>query len=197
METKRPYLVGITGGIGAGKSVVARIVASMGYPVYDTDCEAKRIMCESDVIKNALICHFGENAVIGECINNRHIASSVFGNSEALTLLNGIVHPHVIRDVKLWNSRQVSPVTFVESAILYQCGLDTTVDEVWIVEADIETRIRRVMARSGLTADEVRRRIASQSDGIARHHDRERTLINDDKMPLVSQILHLLKNLQI
>lgn len=185
-------LVAITGGIGSGKSVVARIVSTMGYAVYDSDAEAKRIMDKSPAIKKKLITEFGEKAVVGSQINRKYIADIVFNDPLALNRLNEIVHPEVIADLVRWKAGKVA---FVETAIPYQSGIDKLVDQIWEVTAPTRIRIERVMRRSNLTCSEVSERIRAQSVAIVPTHPHEFRIINDDVTPLLPQVMELLKGL--
>lgn len=129
-------LIAICGGIGSGKSVVCRIVAAMGHEVYDCDSRAKEIMDCSAEIKNAIACRVHREAIAPDgSIDRRRLGEIVFSDAEALARLNSIVHAAVREDLALWAARRPGKLLFVETAILYQSGLDAMVDEVWDVEA--------------------------------------------------------------
>lgn len=191
-------LVAITGGIGAGKSVVSHIVAVMGYPVYDTDANARRIMDTSDSIKMALVDNFGENVVVDGQINRRLLADIVFADAKKLAVLNSLVHKAVIDDVQTWVKQNDCPVCFVESAILYECGLDRMVDEVWQVTAPEKLRVERVVARSKgtMTPADVCQRIKNQSfddeSKCCNRHPRTFLIQNDGQTPVLPQVIALL-----
>lgn len=127
--------VAITGGIGSGKSVVSRLLRVEGYPVYDCDSQAKRIMDNDAEIQRQLQNAFGEDVVVDGVIHRQKLASVVFGNSENLRKLNAIVHPAVIADIKKWSVAEQKDLVFVETAILRESGMETLVDEVWVVDA--------------------------------------------------------------
>ena len=144
--------VAITGGIGSGKSVVSRLLRVEGYPVYDCDSQAKRIMDNDAEIQRQLQNAFGEDVVVDGVIHRQKLASLVFGNSENLRKLNSIVHPAVIADIKKWSVAEQKDLVFVETAILRESGMETLVDEVW------------VMLRNNMPEEDVRKRIDSQND---------------------------------
>lgn len=188
-------LIAITGGIGSGKSVVARLVHVMGHEVYDCDSRAKALMTENEEVRHLLIEAFGKETYHNDgTLNRQHLSEVAFGDDKALARLNGIVHPATARDMQQWAQRQAdngARVAFVETALLRTAGLDRLVDEVWHVTAPASVRIPRVMARSGLTEQQVRERIAAQSveDALATG---EHPIINDDVTAVLPQVLNLL-----
>lgn len=188
-------LIAITGGIGSGKSVVARLVQVMGHEVYDCDSRAKALMTENDEVRHLLIEAFGKETYHNDgTLNRQHLSEVAFGDDKALARLNGIVHPATARDMQQWAQRQAdngARVAFVETALLRTAGLDRLVDEVWHVTAPASVRVPRVMARSGLTEQQVRERIAAQSveDALATG---EHPIINDDVTAVLPQVLNLL-----
>lgn len=188
-------LIAITGGIGSGKSVVARLVQVMGHEVYDCDSRAKALMTENEEVRHLLIEAFGKETYHNNgTLNRQHLSEVAFGDDKALARLNGIVHPATARDMQQWAQRQAdngARVAFVETALLRTAGLDRLVDEVWHVTAPASVRIPRVMARSGLTEQQVCERIAAQSveDALATG---EHPIINDDVTAVLPQVLNLL-----
>lgn len=156
-------LVGISGGIGSGKSVVSNILRAMGYAVYDCDREAKRLMEEQLEIHRKLCEHIHPEAVVEGKINRELISNIVFCDKSALLKLNSIVHAAVFEDIERWRkSYAAGQLLFVESAILHSSGLYRLVDDEWRVEAPLNVRIERVKKRSGLSGSEIRARIKSQ-----------------------------------
>ncbi len=192
-------LIAITGGIGSGKSVVARIVQVMGYQVYDCDSRAKALMTESRDVRRGLIEAFGTEVYMADgSLNRKHLSAVAFTDEKALARLNGIVHPATARDMLHWAESQATTgvqVAFVETALLRTAGLDRLVDDVWHVTAPDDVRVARVMVRSGLTAQQVRDRMASQlvEDRIA---DNEHVIVNDNEAALLPQVIQLLNNIQ-
>lgn len=187
-------LVGITGGIGAGKSVVSRILTSMGYEVYDSDTKARFIMDNSETIKERLATLFGEDIIADGTIDRKKLGEIVFSDNNKLELLNRLVHRAVIDDVLNWREQFEDGTVFIETAILYQSGLDRIVDTVWLITAPHQIRIERVMARNGLSANEVERRIAAQNFSPERQHPRIETIVNDGMTPLLPQVMECLGN---
>lgn len=184
--------IGITGGIGSGKSVVSNLLRVMGYPVYDTDSEARRLMNTSTELKRQIVEAFGPDVYAGGVLDRPRLASLVFGNPEQIARLNAIVHPAVRHDFDRWSRSCRADICFVESAILYESHLDHLVDEVWLVTAPEALRIERVQQRSGLTPDEVRRRIASQMSDEERGRRATHLICNDGRESLIATVLSLL-----
>ena len=188
-------LIAITGGIGSGKSVVARLVQVMGYDVYDCDSRAKALMLENDTVRQQLVDAFGKETYLDDgTLNRQHLSAVAFSDDSALARLNGIVHPATASDMQQWAQAQAGTgheVAFAETALLRTAGLDRLVDEVWHVTAPVSVRIPRVMARSGLTEGQVAERIAAQSleETVA---PGEQVIINDDDSAVLPQVLRLL-----
>ncbi len=156
-------LVGITGGIGAGKSVVSRILRLKGYPVYDCDSRARLLMEESQLILNALKTRFGKECIFDEGgLNREFIASKIFGCDEDRLWLNALVHSEVRRDIEIWRRRQTGSVCFVESAIMVSSHLDTMCDMILLVVAPEQLRIMRAVSRGGISEENLMQRIESQ-----------------------------------
>lgn len=185
----------VAGGIGSGKSVVCRILTAMGFAVYDCDSRAKRLMDESVAIKRAISVDIHPDAVKDGCIDRQVLAGIVFADKHKLQTLNNIVHAAVRDDIARWIAgHQSDEAVFVETAILYQSGLDRMVDEVWEVVAPVDVRVARVMARNSMSEADVRARIASQAFEPAQPHSRVRTINNDGRESLLLQLAALLAN---
>lgn len=187
-------IVAVTGGIGSGKSVVCRILDKMGYPVYDCDSHAKIIMDNDEGIKQAVKSQICDDAVdaFGN-LNRRAISSVVFSDADKLTALNTIVHAAVKNDFMQWTRLQHLPLVFVETAILYQSGMDTLVHQVWEVTSPERLRIERVCSRNALSPQEVKARIDSQIMAVDNPHPDTRVIINDNHHSLLLQIHSLLE----
>lgn len=184
-------LIAITGGIGCGKSIVSLILKEMGYEVYDCDWKAKYLMDNSPTIKNCLKSVFGNDIIIGGAINRSKLANIVFNNKEKLVKLNNIVHFSVKEDLISWKLEYShKKLLFVETAILYQSGLDSIVDEVWEVNAPLEIRIERVMKRNNISRQDVLSRIESQKCKILTQADY--IITNDDKVAILPQLVTIL-----
>lgn len=160
-------IVGITGGIGSGKSTVSRALRVMGYHVYDCDTEARRITDTSTDVRLALAERFGSDVVSSDGIVDRKaLADIVFADASQLSWLNTLIHKLVYDDIKHNFLTINSEILFIESAILCRSGLDALTDRIWVVDAPTEIRIQRVMKRSGLTHEQVAARIDSQNDEV-------------------------------
>lgn len=187
-------LIAITGGIGAGKSVVSRILRQIGYPVYDSDSQAKKLMDADCEIKRRLAAEISAAVVCGGEIQRAVLAEMVFNDSAKLAILNDIVHTSVKADIQEYFKIQESKIVFVETAILYQSGLNREVDAEWRVTAPLETRIERVELRNGLSRKQVCERIASQENHIVEDEIKPPVSMieNDGLQALVPQINKLL-----
>lgn len=188
-------LTAITGGIGSGKSVVSRVLHAMGYQVYDCDSRAKMLMDADAAIKVRLADDIHPECLLEDgSINRSRLSEIVFRDSEALECLNRIVHEAVRNDLKRWCEANFgSRRLFVETAILYQSGLDAMVDDVWEVNAPLDLRIERVMARNSLTREQVISRISMQDSFVPSElHPRVYKIINDGDIPLLPRIESLL-----
>lgn len=190
-------LVAITGGIGSGKSVVCRILRTIGFPVYDCDTRARHIMDSSDDIKCVIATEICSNAVVGNSIDRKVLASAVFNNDDALLKLNSAVHHYVREDILNWyKNNGDNGIAFVETAILYQSGLDKLVNEVWEVYAPAELRIERVLVRNeSMSRAQIEQRISVQDSYVPeRAHESVHRVVNDDVCPLLPQIEELINN---
>lgn len=191
----RMRLIAITGGIGSGKSVVSRLVNVMGFQVYDCDSRAKQLMTQDSMVRQQLAEAFGEETYLDDgSLNRAHLSAVAFSDPNALTRLNAIVHPATATDLIRWAEEQAdagATIAFVETALLRTAGLDRVVDDVWHVTAPEQLRIDRVMTRSGLTAAQVKERIAAQRDEDTLA-DGEHILVNDNITPLLPQVIKLL-----
>lgn len=164
-------IIGITGGIGSGKSTIAKQLRAMGYAVYDTDSEAKRLIVEDAHVREQMEQLFGKEVYVGGVYQTALVAQRVFTDKSLLAQLNAIVHPAVRADILRWASMQDSPsfrkglgvgLFFIECAILYQAGFDTLCDKVVAVTAPEEIRLARAVARDHSTIEKVRARMRAQ-----------------------------------
>lgn len=191
-------LVAITGGIGAGKSVVSHILSVIGFPVYDCDSRARKLMAENKDIAARIAAEISAETIADDgTIDRRRLAAIVFEDAGLLQVLNGIVHHHVREDLRRWcdlTACDSKSILFVETAILRESGLDKMVDAVWHVTADTETRIQRVMKRNNISRKEVKQRIASQNDDTDYGKPTD-IIINDGRLPLLPVILKLTEEL--
>ena len=194
--SKQVKLIAITGGIGSGKSVVSQILRKLGYQVYDSDTEARRLMDDSVAIKKEISNKINPSVINEDgSINRKALSNIVFNDSQKLGTLNHIVHSAVRNDLQLYVKRCNNTIVFVETAILYQSEIDRMVDEVWDITAPDDIRINRVINRNSLTAEEVKKRIKSQEFTPEKLHEQTKVIINDDKTAILPQIENLLANL--
>lgn len=162
MKNNQPFIAGITGGIGSGKTTAAKFFEELGVPVYNSDTRAKIIQNENSEVKVKIIEAFGDEAYNQSGLNRVYIAKQVFNNNEKLKQLNQIVHPAVFNDFEEWKKQQTSKIIMKEAAILIESGSYKDCDVVISVLMDKEKRIQRIMARDGFTEEQVMARINNQ-----------------------------------
>jgi len=182
---------GLTGGIGSGKSTVAKIFEVLGIPVYYADDGAKRLMNEDEELKKNIITHFGKESYLNEQLNRPYIASLVFNDKEKLELLNFLTHPATIRDANHWMKRQTSPYIIKEAALIFESGAAEYLDHVIGVFTPVPLRIHRIMQRDKITQEEVLQRMNRQIDEDIKMRLCDSVLINDEQQLLVPQVLQL------
>lgn len=181
-ESKTTWVVGITGGIGSGKSIVSRILRCNGFPVFDCDYEASYLMANNPEIKREIIEILGQESYLEERINKKFIASKIFSDIILRQKVNSIVHCAVRNEINKRISCLKEPVFFIESAILSTGGLAILCDRIWIVEAAEELRIRRVINRDNLSVSEIERRIKAQESELSQLPPSKITVINNNGM---------------
>jgi len=157
-------IVGLTGGIGSGKSTVAKMFVELGIPVYDSDMEAKELMVCSSEVKNAITELLGEEAYDNQGLNRPYIADKVFKDPELLEKLNAIVHPAVRKHFSDWVERQESPYVIQETALIFENDAQDKYDYTILVTAPVETRIQRVIDRDNVEGQAVVDRMKNQLD---------------------------------
>lgn len=163
--------IGLTGGIGSGKTTIAKAFHDSGYPVYIADTEASRLMNHAPEIRKALTALFGESIYRPDrTLDKQQLASLIFHDAALLRQVNGIVHPAVMQDFLEWCGKQQASLVFFESAILFEAGLNSCFDAVICVTADLPTRIERVMKRDGVSAEKVNERIRNQAGNDEKSH---------------------------
>lgn len=187
-------LIGVTGGIGAGKSVVSRILRLKGFPVYDCDSRAKDLMDSSEEILKALALHFGEEVIKNDgSLDRVLIASLVFSLDDERLWLNKLVHGAVREDLMMWKSECDAELCFVESAIMISSGLDLLCDKIWVIEAPVELRKDRALKRGGVTEENLDLRIKAQRMEIdALPSEKVERIENSEESSLLLQIERLL-----
>lgn len=186
--------VGITGGIGSGKSTVCKIFASMGVMVLDADQLAKNIAEIDTEVKQEIIKSFGEESYEEERYNRKYIASIVFNDAEKLKLLNSIIHPAVINYSNRWSDEHSSEKYLIkEAALMFESGSYKYNDINIVVNSPLELRIDRLLKRDQSNRDEILRRINSQMSDEDRNAMADRIIINDEKVSLIDQVYKLHK----
>ena len=188
-------IIGITGGIGSGKSTIAQELGKQGFAVYDCDREAKRIIAENNEVQQAIIALLGEEAFVDGIYNTQYVAQRVIADPQLRQQLNAIIHPAVKNDILLKQPR------VIESAILCEAGLDCLCDKIVAVEAPEDIRIERVIARdykgdaSPANIGKVRARVQAQANEYNAIPQQKRlTIINDGQTPIVHLVQSILTN---
>jgi len=154
--------IGVTGGIGSGKSTVCKFFEEFGIPVYYSDEKAKTLMLVNQHLKNKIISEFGENSYSSGLLNKEYLAELVFNNPSNLSKLNNIVHPVVIQDFIEWSNQQTSLYCILESAIIFESGINSILDKVICVTASDEERFERIMKRDAISREKIIQRINNQ-----------------------------------
>jgi dephospho-CoA kinase len=181
--------VGITGGMGSGKSIVAAIFETLSIPVYQADDAAKRLMNEDETLIAQIKKHFGEAAYTNNQLNRQWMATAVFNNKEKLALLNSIVHPATISDGEKWMQQQTAPYAIKEAAIIFESGSQRYLDYIIGVYAPVTLRILRTMKRSAISREEVKARIDKQMDDSIKMKLCDTVIINDEQEALIPQVM--------
>ncbi|MFH0758793.1 MAG: dephospho-CoA kinase [Bacteroidota bacterium] len=186
------YQVGITGGIGSGKTLVCSVLNVLGIPVYHADMEARRIMNEDPVLKASIEGLLGKEAYRDGMLDRRLVGNMVFGNRNLLEQLNKLVHPVVREDYCKWVSGWSDvPYVVEEAAILFESGANRMIDKTVLVYAPYELRIKRVMNRDSVTAENVKKRMMHQMDEEQKRMLADEIIVNDDCQMLVPQVVSL------
>lgn len=190
--------IGLTGGIGSGKTTIARVLEHLGYKVYIADAQASRLMNSDPQLRDELSMAFGKDIyTAAHQIDKKKLASLIFNNREALQQINRIVHPKVVADFNRWSEKQPGEIIFFESAILFEAGLEKTVDYIICVYASLETRLKRVMERDQATEEKVRERIANQMNDEEKCRRSDFSVCTDSPAMVLEQIdslIGILKN---
>jgi len=183
--------VGLTGGIGSGKTTIAKIFELLNVPVYYADEASKRLYhTDLDLICN-IKKHFGEDIYINEQLNRSKLAAIVFNDPDKLKLLNELVHPPTIRDAQEWMKKQTAPYIIKEAALLFESGSAQGLDYIIGVHAPVHYRIKRVMERDGVSREEVMNRANRQIDEDIKMRLCDFVIVNNDQELVIPQVLEL------
>ena len=183
--------IGLTGGIGSGKSTVAKIFEVLGIPVYYADAANRRLVNEDPQIIKNIIQNFGDKSYVDGKLNRPYIASIVFNNPEKLALLNAISHPATIEDANKWMQQQSSPYVIKEAALIFESGSAENLDLVIGVYAPAPLRIKRTMDRDKITQEEVKKRMERQINEELKMKLCDHVVINDEQQLVIPQVMAL------
>ena len=183
--------IGLTGGIGSGKSTVAKVFEVLGIPVYYADEEAKRLMNEDEVLKEKIQEFFGTESYTNGLLNRKYIADIVFHDPKKLEQLNALVHPLTINDANNWLQQQTTPYAIKEAALIFETGIHEYLDYVIGVYAPAPLRIQRVMERDNISLEAVMARMSKQMDEEEKMRLCNFVINNDEQQLLIPQVLAL------
>jgi dephospho-CoA kinase len=183
--------IGITGGIGSGKTTVAKVFETLGIPVYYADDAAKQLMNTDEALKQKIKEQFGEESYENGLLNRKYIASIVFNNPDKLAILNSLTHPATIAAANEWIGKQTSPYILKEAALLFESGSDKGLDYIIGVSAPYALRLQRVMQRDNTAAEEVEKRMARQLDEEKKMKRCNFIIVNDESQAVIPQVLVL------
>ena len=184
-------IIGLTGGIGSGKSVVAKVFATLGIPVFNADEEAKHIMQNSPEIKAKLIEQFGPAIYNESGLQKDALAQLVFNDPFQLQLLNAIVHPVTIQAAKDWAAKQTSPYVIKEAALIFESGSSAGLFKVIGVTAPLSLRIHRVMQRDSITKEQLEARMRNQISDTIKMRLCDYVIHNDNQEMVIPQVLEI------
>ena len=183
--------VGITGGIGSGKSMVCRVFSTLGIPIFYADDAARYVMEHDIEIIQNIKALFGSEAYIGATLNRTHIAAIVFQNKGKLAQLNALTHPATIRYGQEWMQQQQAPYIIKEAAIFFETGSDKDMDVMLGVFAPVDLRINRTLHREGMNTEKIKERIALQMDEVEKMKRCDYVITNDEVQAVLPQVLKL------
>ncbi|MDR2906828.1 MAG: dephospho-CoA kinase [Bacteroidales bacterium] len=182
--------IGLTGGIGSGKTTVAKLFEILGIPVFYADLEAHRIRSRADVSEQ-IVQHLGSTILIENRIDKRKLADVIFNDAEALRWLNNLLHPLVEKAFNGWcgiQSQRQIPFVLMESALIFEANFERLFDQVIVVDAPQELRVSRVMKRENISKNEVLQRIHTQLSADIKRDKADMVIINDEQHSLIEQV---------
>ena len=183
--------VGLTGGIGSGKTIVATIFKVLGIPVYNADLAARRLMQQDPVLRQQIINAFGPESYLQNGLNRPFISAIVFSNKAKLDLLNSIVHPHTIKDSQTWFNAQKSPYAIKEAALIFESAAWKKLDKIIGVYAPAELRIKRVVERDGISRQQVVQRMNQQMSEEEKMNRCDFIIYNNESALVLPQVLKI------
>ncbi len=183
--------VGLTGGIGAGKSVVARIFQVLHTPVYDADASAKKLMLTDESLKQSIIDHFGDESYINGQLNRRYLSETVFADKSKLALLNQLVHPATRADAQKWFAAQDAPYAIKEAALFFESGTAEELDYMIGVTAPLALRVKRTMHRDQISEDNVKERMKHQLEDSLKMKLCDFVIFNNEQELMIPQVLNV------
>lgn len=187
--------VGLTGGIGSGKSMVAKLFEILGVPVYYADAASKRLYHTNKELMASLKEHFGADIYTEDQLNRQKLAQLVFNDPARLELLNRLVHPPTIKDAEDWMARQTAPYVIKEAALLFESGSVSGLDYTIGVYAPVHLRIKRTMDRDGVSREEVQARMNRQIDEDIKMRLCDFVIRNNEQELVIPQVVQLHKEL--
>ncbi|MDP5082191.1 MAG: dephospho-CoA kinase [Winogradskyella sp.] len=173
-------IIGLTGGIGSGKTTISKCFASFGIPIYIADDEAKLLMTRSKVVKRKLVQLFGDLAYVDGELNRPYLASKIFKDKALLLKMNAIVHPKVASHFKRWLKKQDAPYVIKEVAIIFENNFESQYDKIITVIADKDLRINRVMKRDGASKEKIEAIITNQLSDAEKIKKSDFVITNND-----------------
>jgi len=188
--------IGLTGGIGVGKTYVSKVFQQMGIPVFNADVEAKNCMAEDKGLMQNVKTYFGENIYDNGVLQKEELAKIVFNNSERLAELNALVHPVVKQRLEDWCTEQTAELVIKEAAILFESDAHLGLDAVICVSAAEKVRIERVQTRDGSSVAEIKSRIDKQMSQSKKEELADFVIVNDGKQLLLPQLIKILKEME-
>ena len=187
--------IGLTGGIGSGKSFIAQIIEHMGYPVYYSDTRSKELTKSNPTIKMGLISLFGKQVYEENQLNSELIASKIFNDDELRTKVNELIHPMVRKDFENWTLNQKSALVFNEAAILFETGAFKNFDATILVCAPLELKIKRVTKRENCSREDVLERMSKQWSDEEKLKLVDHSIFNDNQTPVLVQLEEVINKL--
>ena len=183
--------IGLTGGIGSGKTTVAKVFETLGIPVYNADDKARHLMNTNEDLKKSVIQHFGKEVYPNGELDRKYLASIVFNNKEKLEFLNALIHPITIQDAEEWMKQQNGAYVIKEAALLFESGAAEKLDYIIGVYAPQYIRIKRVMERDHIPVEEIMKRITRQIDEGMKMKLCDFVFTNNDQQLVIPQVLEL------